>query len=30
LQEALSQPYKVKTIRGKGSLFCRDEGEQAL
>ncbi|GIU37318.1 DNA-binding response regulator [Shewanella hafniensis] len=30
LQEALSQPYKVKTIRGKGYLFCRDEGEQAL
>ncbi|MGL5024808.1 MAG: response regulator, partial [Shewanella oncorhynchi] len=22
LQEALSQPYKVKTIRGKGYLFC--------
>lgn len=30
LQEALSQPYKVKTIRGKGYLFCRDEAEQAL
>lgn len=30
LQEALSQPYKVKTIRGKGYLFCRDEVEQAL
>lgn len=27
LQEALSQPYKVKTIRGKGYLFCRDEVE---
>ncbi|MBW3529934.1 MULTISPECIES: response regulator transcription factor [unclassified Shewanella] len=30
LQEALSQPYKVKTIRGKGYLFCSDEAEQAL
>lgn len=30
LQEALSRPYKVKTIRGKGYLFCRDEAEQAL
>lgn len=30
LQEALSQPYKVKTIRGKGYLFCCDEAEQAL
>lgn len=27
LQDALSQPYKVKTIRGKGYLFCRDEVE---
>ncbi|WP_172591036.1 response regulator transcription factor [Shewanella xiamenensis] len=28
LQEASSLPYKVKTIRGKGYLFCRDEAEQ--
>ena len=27
LQEASSLPYKVKTIRGKGYLFCRDEAE---
>ncbi|MBB1427140.1 response regulator [Shewanella frigidimarina] len=25
LQEAQDQPYKVKTIRGKGYLFCRDD-----
>ena len=25
LQEAQGQPYKVKTIRGKGYLFCRDD-----
>lgn len=25
LQEAQEQPYKVKTIRGKGYLFCNDE-----
>ncbi|MCL1057461.1 response regulator transcription factor [Shewanella gelidimarina] len=27
LLEAQNQPYKIKTIRGKGYLFCRDEGE---
>lgn len=30
LQEASSLPYKVKTIRGKGYLFCRDEAELEL
>ncbi|GAD79060.1 response regulator transcription factor [Vibrio ezurae] len=25
LQEAPAQPYKIKTIRGKGYLFCREE-----
>ncbi|MCZ4337269.1 response regulator transcription factor [Shewanella colwelliana] len=25
LHEAQSQPYKIKTIRGKGYLFCRDD-----
>ncbi|GAM67024.1 transcriptional regulatory protein rstA [Vibrio sp. JCM 19236] len=25
LQEAPEQPYKIKTIRGKGYLFCREE-----
>ncbi|MPY22644.1 response regulator transcription factor [Shewanella psychropiezotolerans] len=29
LQEAQSQPYKVKTVRGKGYLFCRDDSEPA-
>lgn len=27
LHEAQNQPYKIKTIRGKGYLFCRDESE---
>ncbi|PKG56377.1 DNA-binding response regulator [Shewanella sp. Choline-02u-19] len=27
LLEAQNQPYKIKTIRGKGYLFCRDKGE---
>lgn len=30
LQEALSQPYKVKTIRGKGYLLCRDDIGQCI
>ncbi|ACA88235.1 response regulator [Shewanella woodyi] len=30
LQEAKSQPYKIKTIRGKGYLFCRDDDEAML
>ncbi|MCP3129759.1 response regulator transcription factor [Shewanella sp. KJ2020] len=30
LQEASSLSYKVKTIRGKGYLFCRDEAEHLL
>ncbi|MDB2387169.1 response regulator [Shewanella sp.] len=25
LQDAQNQPYKIKTIRGKGYLFCREE-----
>ncbi|MPW35547.1 response regulator [Vibrio sp. B1Z05] len=25
LQEAPAQPYKIKTIRGKGYLFCRED-----
>jgi DNA-binding response OmpR family regulator len=29
LQEAQDQPYKVKTIRGKGYLFCRDDAAPA-
>lgn len=29
LQEAQEQPYKVKTIRGKGYLFCRDDAAPA-
>ncbi|MFT5789479.1 MAG: DNA-binding response OmpR family regulator [Shewanella sp.] len=27
LLEAQNQPYKIKTVRGKGYLFCRDESE---
>ncbi len=27
LKEAPNQPYKVRTIRGKGYLFCRDDSE---
>ncbi|USD37545.1 response regulator transcription factor [Ferrimonas sp. SCSIO 43195] len=29
LQEGPSQPYRVKTVRGKGYLFCRDDSEPA-
>lgn len=30
LKEAPNQPYKVRTIRGKGYLFCRDDGDVEL
>ena len=28
LHEAQNQPYKIKTIRGKGYLFCREDETQ--